>query len=124
MGRIRQQSIPIMLGYPVVEGAFRMTNSTPVHNAGKIDVAYVANLARIQLTAAELQTFQMQLTQIVDYVNDLKQVDVSAVEPLAHAVRITNVLRKDAEGRGLDRSVVLANAPAHDNEQFLVPKII
>jgi len=101
-----------------------MTNSTPVHNAEKIDVAYVANLARIQLTADELQTFQTQLTQIVDYVNDLKQVDVSAVEPMAHTERIANVLRKDVERRGLDRPVVLASAPAHDNEQFLVPKII
>ncbi|MDD5678952.1 MAG: Asp-tRNA(Asn)/Glu-tRNA(Gln) amidotransferase subunit GatC [Kiritimatiellae bacterium] len=99
-------------------------NLTPAHDAGKIDVAYVANLARIQLTADELQTFQKQLTQIVDYVNELKQVDVSAVEPMAHAVQIMNVLRKDAERSGLDRQVVLANAPAHDNEQFLVPKII
>ena len=101
-----------------------MTNSTPVHNAEKIDVAYVANLARIQLTADELQDFQIQLTQIMDYVNDLNQVDVSAVEPMAHAVRSSNVLRKDTERRGLDRPIVLANAPVHDNEQFVVPKII
>ena len=101
-----------------------MTNSMPVRNAEKIDVAYVANLARIQLTAAELQTFQAQLTQIVDYVKDLEHVDVSAIEPLAHTERIANVLRKDEERCGLDRQVVLANAPVHDNEQFLVPKII
>ena len=101
-----------------------MTNATPAHNAEKIDVAYVANLARVQLTADELHDFQMQLTQIMDYVNDLNQVDVSAVEPMAHAVRISNVLRKDTERCGLDRPIVLANAPAHDNEQFLVPKII
>ena len=113
-----------------------MTNSTPAHSAGKIDVAYVANLARIQLTADELQTFQAQLTQIVDYVNDLKQVDISAVAPMAHTMQmpapfccrfgngVENVLRKDEEHCGLDRQVVLANAPAHDNEQFLVPKII
>ena len=99
-------------------------NSTPARNAGKIDVAYVANLARIQLTAAELETFQAQLTQIVDYVKDLEHVDVSAVEPLAHTGQMMNVLRKDEERRGLDRRAVLANAPAHDNEQFLVPKII
>ena len=101
-----------------------MTNSTPARNAEKIDVAYVANLARIQLTAAERETFQAQLIQIMDYVKDLEHVDVSAVEPMAHTERITNVLRKDKERCGLDRQVVLANAPAHDNEQFLVPKII
>ena len=101
-----------------------MTNSTPLRNAEKINVAYVANLARIQLTAAERETFQAQLIQIMDYVKDLEHVDVSAVEPMAHTERITNVLRKDEERCGLDRQVVLANAPAHDNEQFLVPKII
>jgi len=101
-----------------------MTNSTPARNAEKIDVAYVANLARIQLTVAERETFQAQLIQIMDYVKDLEHVDVSAVEPMAHTERITNVLRKDEERCGLDRQVVLANAPAHDNEQFLVPKII
>ena len=101
-----------------------MTNVTPARNAEKIDVAYVANLARIQLTAAELQTFQAQLAQIVDYVKDLEHVDVSAVEPLAHTDQIANVLRKDEPRDGLERQVVLANAPVHDNEQFLVPKII
>jgi len=101
-----------------------MTNSTPAHGAGEIDVAYVANLARIQLTAAELETFQVQLTQIVDYVNDLKKADVSTVEPMSYTGQIANVLRKDEERRGLDRAIVLANAPVHDGEQFLVPKII
>lgn len=101
-----------------------MTSSAPAQNAGEINVAYVANLARIHLTAAELKVLQTQLTQIVAYVNDLKQVDVSAVEPMAHSVRIENVFRKDEERPGLDREAVLANAPAHDNEQFLVPKII
>ena len=101
-----------------------MTNSMPARNAEKIDVAYVANLARIQLTDDELQTLQAQLTQIVDYVNELEHVDVTAVEPMAHTERITNVLRKDEERSGLDRQGVLANAPAHDNEQFIVPKIV
>ena len=101
-----------------------MTHSISARNAKKIDVAYVANLARIQLAAAELQTFQAQLTQIVDYVKELEHVDVSAIAPLAHTEPIANVLRKDEERGGLDRQVVLANAPAHDNEQFLVPKIM
>jgi aspartyl-tRNA(Asn)/glutamyl-tRNA(Gln) amidotransferase subunit C len=106
-----------------MQGAKSMMNS-PARNAEKIDVAYVANLARIQLTAAELQTLQAQLTQIVDYVKDLEKVDVSTIEPMAYTGRMANVLRKDEERPGLERRVVLANAPAHDNEQFLVPKII
>lgn len=101
-----------------------MTSAQLTRNAEEIDVAYVANLARIQLTAAERQIFQAQLTQIVDYVKDLEHVDVSAVEPMAHTGLISNVLRKDEERCSLDRQVVLANAPMHNNEQFLVPKII
>jgi len=101
-----------------------MTNSTPARNAVKIDVAYVANLARIQLTAAELQTFQAQLTQIVEYVKTLENADVATVAPLAHPELVAGVLRKDEARPGLARQVVLDNAPAHDNEQFLVPKIM
>ncbi len=101
-----------------------MMNSTPSRNAEKIDVAYVANLARIQLTVAERDTFQAQLSQIVDYVKTLERVDVSAIEPMAHTEPLANVLRKDEERAGLDRQEFLANAPAHDNEQFLVPKIM
>ena len=90
----------------------------------KIDVPYVAQLARLTLTEEEVQVFQGQLEQIVDYVKAIQQVDVSGVEPMAHATRVQNVFRKDEERKGLDRDVVLKNAPAHDGEQFLVPKII
>lgn len=101
-----------------------MTDSTPAHNPGKIDVAYVANLARIQLTAAELQTFQAQLTQIVDYVKTLENADITAVAPLAHPELLAGALRKDEARPSLARQAVLENAPAHDDEQFLVPKIM
>jgi len=90
----------------------------------KIDVLYVAQLARLALTDEEIRTFQGQLEQIVDYVNTIQQVDVAGVEPMAHAVRVHNVFRQDEERKGLARETVLANAPEHDNEQFLVPKIV
>ncbi|MBU4200456.1 MAG: Asp-tRNA(Asn)/Glu-tRNA(Gln) amidotransferase subunit GatC [Verrucomicrobia bacterium] len=89
-----------------------------------IDVPYVAHLARLTLDDKEIRDFQGQLDQIVAYVKIIQQVDVSGVEPMAHAVQIRNVFRKDEERKGLDRDVVLANAPVHDGEQFLVPKIV
>lgn len=103
-----------------------MKAESPAQEADKIDVAYVAKLARIKLTAEELSTFQAQLTQIVDYVNELKKVDVSTAGPGGDCSinNPENVLRPDVARPGLPREAVLANAPVHDHEQFLVPKII
>jgi aspartyl-tRNA(Asn)/glutamyl-tRNA(Gln) amidotransferase subunit C len=92
--------------------------------AGNMDVRYVANLARLDLTEAEIAVFQPQLDPIVDYFNALKAVDVSGVEPTAHAAGIRNVFREDVERPGLDRETVLANAPDRSPEFFRVPKIV
>ena len=89
-----------------------------------VDVAYVARLARLFLTPEETARFQQQLDEIVGYVRQINQVDLSGIEPMAHAVRIQNVFREDVERPGLDRELVLANAPACVEEQFQVPKIV
>lgn len=88
------------------------------------DVNYVARLARLALSPEESARLQGQLGGILDYVNQLKQVDVAGVEPTAHAIPVENVLRDDAVRPGLSRDDVLANAPAQSDDQFLVPKII
>lgn len=89
-----------------------------------VDVAYVARLARLYLTPEETARFQAQLDEIVGYVRQLEEVDLSGVEPMAHAVRIQNVFREDTPRPGLDHDVVMANAPAVVEEQFQVPKIV
>ncbi len=89
-----------------------------------IDVNYVANLARLRLTDEEARTFQGQLDQVLKHVRLLAELDVEGVEPTAHATPLTNVLREDVAGISLDRSVVMDNAPAERDGQFLVPKII
>ena len=90
----------------------------------RIDVHYVANLARLQLTTAEATQFQEQLGDILDYINQIRHIDLTDVEPTAHATRVQNVFRKDEVRPGLDRETVLANAPAHAADQFSVPKIV
>ena len=92
--------------------------------ADRIDVHYVANLARLRLTDAEAQQFQGQLDDILDYINQIRQIDVSGVEPTAHATRVQNVFRKDQARPGLEREQVMANAPVHTADQFSVPKIV
>ena len=92
--------------------------------ADAMDVAYVAHLARLRLTPAEIETFQRKLTSIVDYFAAIRAVDVAAVEPMAHAVKVQNVFRPDEVRPGLDRETALSNAPVHLDDQFSVPKIV
>ena len=95
------------------------------HKRGEtIDVAYVAHLARVELTDAERREFQGQLDQIIAHFRQIAEVDVSSVEPTAHAIEVRNVFREDRVVPGLPRETVLANAPAQAGEQFVVPKII
>jgi aspartyl-tRNA(Asn)/glutamyl-tRNA(Gln) amidotransferase subunit C len=89
-----------------------------------MDVGYVAKLACIDLTPEENKLFQGQLDQVLHYVEQLDELDVSGVEPTAHAIPIFNVLREDIVGKSLDPAVVVANAPAATNGQIRVPKII
>lgn len=93
-------------------------------DVGKIDVAYVANLARLRLTDAEIATFQVQLNRIVEYMTKIRELDLSGIEPTSHAVSVQNVFREDAVKPGFDREKALGNAPACVNGQFQVPKII
>jgi aspartyl-tRNA(Asn)/glutamyl-tRNA(Gln) amidotransferase subunit C len=92
--------------------------------ADRIDVAYVAHLARLHLTADEIRTFEGQLEQIVHHVNKMKELDLAGIEPTSHAVAMQNVFRADEVKPGLARDVVLANAPARNEDQFLVPRIV
>lgn len=87
-------------------------------------VADVAHLARINLTDAETKLFQSQLDQVLHYVEQLSELDVSGVEPTAHSTPVYNVLRKDECGKSLDHSDVISNAPAAINGEVRVPKII
>jgi aspartyl-tRNA(Asn)/glutamyl-tRNA(Gln) amidotransferase subunit C len=92
--------------------------------ASDFDVKYVAHLARIELTPAEEQKLGAQLSSILDYIEKLKELDVSQVEPTAHAVPMVNVTRPDESRPGLSNEEALRNAPAKANGLFIVPKIV
>ena len=88
------------------------------------DVVKVAMLARLKLSDAELQTFTTQLSQVLDYVDILAEVDTDDVEPMAHAAELRNVFRDDELGESLARDAALTNAPKSDGKFFLVPQIL
>ena len=90
----------------------------------KIDVRYVANLARIELSDDEVKTFQNQLEDVVGYIEKIGELDVDGIEPTSHTHPVMNVFRKDELKPSLDREDVLANAPEEVDSQFKVPKIL
>jgi aspartyl-tRNA(Asn)/glutamyl-tRNA(Gln) amidotransferase subunit C len=88
-----------------------------------IDVTYVADLARLRLSAEEVATFQKQLGDVLGYIGQLKEVDVAAVTLLGEA-DLKNALRVDVEVPGLKTVEALANAPRQENNLFVVPRMI
>ena len=89
-----------------------------------LDVAYVARLARINLTEDETKIFQKQLDDVLKYVEKLREVDVSGVEAGVHALSVLNVFRADAPRDWFTAEQALSNAPRQANGLFVVPKVM
>jgi aspartyl-tRNA(Asn)/glutamyl-tRNA(Gln) amidotransferase subunit C len=90
----------------------------------EFDVNYVAHLARLALSDDETKRFEAQLGQVLHHIDTLRQVDVSQVEPTAHAIPLVNVSRADEVRPSLPHELAMRNAPATLNGLFLVPKIV
>ena len=89
-----------------------------------LDVAYVARLARLNLTDEEIKLFQKQLGDVLKYAEKLREVDVSNVEAAAHALPIFNVFREDAPRAWFTARQALSNAPRQAKGLFIVPKVV
>jgi aspartyl-tRNA(Asn)/glutamyl-tRNA(Gln) amidotransferase subunit C len=87
-------------------------------------VRWVAHLARLELNDADLETMARQLSAIVDYVDQLKQVNTEGVEPLAHPLPICSVFRDDEPAPSLTVDEALANAPARQGGFYSVPAVL
>jgi aspartyl-tRNA(Asn)/glutamyl-tRNA(Gln) amidotransferase subunit C len=88
------------------------------------EVRWVAHLARLELSAAELETMTRQLSAILDYVDQLQQVNTDGVEPLAHPLPIHNVFRDDVPAPSLPVDAALANAPDRRDDFYAVPAVL
>jgi aspartyl-tRNA(Asn)/glutamyl-tRNA(Gln) amidotransferase subunit C len=89
------------------------------------EVRRIARLARLELSPEEERLFQGQLSAILDYVEQMKELDVSGVEPMTHALADDALpLREDLVRPGLAPDEALANAPAREGTCFKVPRII
>lgn len=89
-----------------------------------LDVRYVAQLARLELSPEEVAEYQGQLSEVLKYAEALRAVDVTGVEPTAHASAVYNVWREDEAHSGLTPAQALENAPRQANSLFVVTKVV
>jgi len=90
-----------------------------------LNVQYVANLARLDLTDEEAARYQKQLGGILEHVRKLEALDLDGIEPTAHGQAVSNVIRADVpHGKSLSQEDALSNAPRQSNGQFVVPKVL
>lgn len=88
------------------------------------DVEYVANLARLELTAEARERFARQLADVLGYIGKLNELNTENVEPLVNGAAMTNVFRDDRAQAALPREKALANAPEQAKGFYKVPRVI
>ena len=88
------------------------------------DVKHVAILSRLGLDDDELQKYEEELNDVLNFMEKLNELDTQGVEPTSHVLDIHNVFRSDIIEKSLDLEDVLANAPDRDDDRFKVPSIL
>lgn len=88
------------------------------------DVRKVAELARLQLGESELKTLSGQLSSILEYVEQLQELNTDGIEPLAHPIELSDVFRADEPYASLPPDAALANAPNRNGDYFSVPAVL
>lgn len=114
--------LPAVLNFEL--GTWNLELQSPGMAQTELDIRYVAHLARLSLSPEEEQKLGAQLGNILDYIEKLKEADVSGVEPMAHAFPLVNVMRPDEVRPSIANEDALRNAPAQANGLFIVPKIV
>jgi aspartyl-tRNA(Asn)/glutamyl-tRNA(Gln) amidotransferase subunit C len=89
-----------------------------------VEVEHVARLARLSLSPEEKERMREQLDRILGYIDKLRELDTTDVEPTSHAIPMLNVMREDDVGACLPAAEALANAPDREQDFFRVPRIL
>ena len=90
----------------------------------KEEIEHIAMLARLSLTEEEKELFGAQLSNILDYMEKLNEIDTEHIEPTSHVLSLSNIMREDAPGDSISREDALSNAPDRTDKFYRVPKII
>jgi aspartyl-tRNA(Asn)/glutamyl-tRNA(Gln) amidotransferase subunit C len=89
-----------------------------------LDIPYLARLARITLTLEESELFSKQLDRVLEHVALINKIDLTGIEPMAHAISVFDVVRDDQPQPSLPKKEALANAPHQASGLFIVPKVL
>lgn len=100
------------------------TETTPAQTITRDEVAHLARLARIALSEEELDHLGGQIDQIVGYVQQIRAVDTTGVEPMSHPTQAAGVMREDRVGTQLTAEQALDQAPEAADDRFVVPQIL
>jgi aspartyl-tRNA(Asn)/glutamyl-tRNA(Gln) amidotransferase subunit C len=90
----------------------------------KEKVARIADLARLELKEEKVEKFALQFSDIIGYMDKMNSLDTDGVEPLFSPSENTSIMREDVAQNNYNRHELLSNAPAHDGQYFIVPKIL
>jgi aspartyl-tRNA(Asn)/glutamyl-tRNA(Gln) amidotransferase subunit C len=90
----------------------------------KVEVEYVAHLARLDFSTEETEKFTSQLNDILLYMDKLNEADTAGVTPVSHAIAVTNAFREDVVKESLRQDISLTNAPESRGGFFVVPKVV
>lgn len=90
----------------------------------KKEVRHIAKLSRLAMSEQEIDTYSVQLSNIIQYVEKLNELDTTGVEPTSHIIEMKNVLREDINRECLSPDEILSNAPDRKDNFYRVPKII
>ena len=101
-----------------------VTQRSPAVSLTRQQVEHIATLARLEFDVSEMPDFVAKLGSIVDFVDQLQQADTDDVEPMAHAIEVTNVFKDDRAQSSLPRDEALANAPRRSEAGYLVPAVL
>jgi aspartyl-tRNA(Asn)/glutamyl-tRNA(Gln) amidotransferase subunit C len=88
------------------------------------EVLHIAHLARIELKEEEVEKFRRELSEILNFVEKLNELDTEGIDPKFQIIPPENVLREDVPSLSLPKEKVFMNAPESDGEFFIVPKVV
>ena len=98
-----------------------MSKKPPVN---RDEILKIASLAKLHLSDEEVSLYTDQINEILEYMNQLDELDTEDIEPLSHVLDQINMTRKDEQTPSLTREDALKNAPKSDDDYFIVPNVI